>query len=355
MTSTAQKNYLKFSFPKTLSENLDRRVQILDEAKDNVHLQNLLYEQCREDITFFFNYFLWTFNPKVEPNHFPFILYPVQADLIRSYLKEIQSGKGSLTEKSREVGATYLALGVHLHQFLFEDGFESLVLSMRQEDVDNPTPSSLFGKIRYMLERLPFWLRPVKYNRRNNSKFLTLTNPDNGNSIVGQATTEDAGRSGRKKAVLIDEYASITPRLVRGLEIALNETTNCIQRLSTPKGINQFKAIRDRGLCAVHTIHWTRIPPKLDGLYYIDDKGGRFDIKGRDGAEINPYGFFVKPSGRVTKFRVRSIWYDQKCKEYLHARDRAQELDINYLGSGFCRFDSEMIETNYARVRDGKR
>ena len=230
-----------------------------------------------------------------------------------------------------------------------------MLLSMREDEVDNPTPSSLFGKIRYMNDRLPFWLRPFKFNRRINQKHLTFTNPDNGNSIVGQATTEDAGRSGRKSAVLIDEYASISPRLVRGLEVALNETTNCIQRLSTPKGINQFKAIRDRGLCRVHTVHWTRIPPKLDGLYYINSSGRKIDLDPSDTSKINPYGYLKGKTGKTTKFRVRSAWYDQKCKDYLHERDRAQELDINYLGSGYCRFDGDMIETGSANTRDGIR
>ena len=342
-------------FPKILSKNLNRRIELLDEAKSNIHLQNMLYDRCAVDIEFFFNYFLWTFNPKVKPNHFPFMLYPVQAELAKGYLDEIQNGYGSLTEKSREVGATYVCLGVHLHQFLFSDDFESLLLTMRADDVDNPTASSLFGKIRYMLDRLPYWLRPKDYNSRNHSKYMTLINPDNGNTIVGQATTEDAGRSGRKTAVLVDEYASISPRIIHGLETALMETTDCLQRLSTPKGINQFKAVRDRKICKVHTIHWTRIPSKLEGLYYINGDGKKKDIKPNHKNCISVYGFYQNPNGKVTKFRVRSKWYDQKCKDYLNPRDRAQELDINYLGSGFCRFDTTFLENASSDVRDGKR
>lgn len=265
-------------------------------------------------------------------------------------------GKDSLTEKSRETGATYIYLGTYIHYWLFTEGFEALVFSLKREDVDDRTPSSLFGKIRYMVDSLPFWILPVKYNKRIHLEpFMRLINPDNNNSIIGRATTEDSGRSGRKSAVLIDEYAGISPRLISGMESALQEVTNTIHRVSTPKGINQFKIVRDKKICDVHTFHWTQIPPKCEGLYYLNPKGKRVDCPDLPTERRSPYGYLIDPHGNVTKLKLRSIWYDKQCKRYINSRDRAQELDISYTGSGFGRFTGEMLEEKSKLVRDGKR
>lgn len=337
------------------ARNVDQRIDLLDEAARNTKFQSELYDRCRTDVAFFFNFFLWTYNPKLEPNHFPFVLYPEQADLLKKYEYEIENGIGSLTEKSRETGVTYIHLGLRLHKWLFKDSYESMILSMREDEVDDWTPSSMFGKLRYMVDRLPFWLRPLKWKKRTCAPFLFLFNPDNGNTIIGKATTPDAGRSGRKTDVFVDEHASIPPRIARGIETALNETTNCIHRVSTPKGINLFKVIRDRRICPVHTIHWTRIPDKAVGLYYLDENGQKVDATTLPRERVSKYGFLVDGNGNATKTRLRSPWYDKKCREYVNARDVAQELDINYLGSGACRFDVGMIETNATMTRDGKR
>lgn len=359
--TNAPENLPNFSLPDSKEEepeysgNLEKRIKLLDEAERDPALQADLFEICKNDILFFFDYFLWTYNPKVFPNHFPFIPYARQRELILEYQKEIREGFGSLTEKSRETGVTYLHLGVRIHFWLFIDAYEGLVLSLRQEDVDNATPSSIFGKFRYMVDRLPYWLRPLKWNRTKHAKFMALINPDNGNTIVGQATTPDAGRSGRKTDVLVDEHASIPARLIQGIEVSLQETANCIHRVSTPKGINLFKAVRDRGVCKVHTFHWTKIPGKAKGLYYYNEAGERIDASGLPEDRINNYGFLIGEDGKTTKYKLRSPWYDRKCREYISPRDIAQELDINYLGSGHCRFDVNFIEQGSARTRDGKR
>jgi len=341
--------------PTDFKKNLDRRIEFLSEAETNPAVQREVYNLARRDIVFFFKYLLWTYNPKIEPNHFPFIPYDFQAELILSYLEEIKIGIGSLTEKSRETGVTYLILGTYLHEFIFGESFEALLLSMKEDEVDNPTPSSMFGKLRYMNDRLPFWMRPIEWDPRRHSKYMTLKNPDNGNSIVGQATTMDAGRSGRKTAVFVDEHASVNARIIQGIETALQETTNTIQRVSTPKGINLFKAIRDRGLCRIHTFHWTRIPGKREDLYYFSPQGERVECPDLPESRISKNGYLVDAAGKVTESKLRSPWYDGKCLSYISAREVAQELDINYLGSGFCRFDASMIEAGSAATRDGIR
>lgn len=340
---------------KTIDGNLSARIDIIKQAQNNFLLQRELYDKSRDDLLFFINYFVWVFNPKKEPRHFPFVLYPVQEKIAVSLLDEIKNSRSSLSEKSRETGMTFLHLAVYLHQWLFSNGFEALVGSLKGEDVDDWTPSSLIGKVRYMYYRLPYWITPLKFVPRIHDTFRRFFNPDNESSITGRATTEDFGRGGRKSVVLVDEHASIGSRIVQGMERALPECTNTIHRVSTPKGINTFKLIRDRKLCDIHTIHWSQFPEKSEGLYYIDEHGNRVDCPDLPLEARSPYGYYIKRNGKISKYKLRSTWYDLKQKEYLSERDLAQELDINYQGSGFCRFNGDMLEKGSALCRDGKR
>jgi hypothetical protein len=336
--------------------NLNNRIALIAGAEDDPIIQEDVYLNCKEDTVFFFQYFIWGYDPRTPPYHFPFIPFEAQVEYIKAIDTEIKEGRGSVTEKSRDMGATYLTLGVYLKRFLFDSDFEALLLSLRESEVDNPTTSSLFGKIRYMAKRIPFWLMPKGFRWKvHGDNYLKIINPESGNTIIGMATTADAGRSGRKTAVLVDEYAAISPRVLEGLERSLPEATNTIHRLSTPRGINQFKRVRDKGLCKIHTLHWTANPWKTEDLFYYDYRGIRRDVSDLPYNRRSTYGYLIDESGKVTNLKLLSSWYENKKREYLHARDVAQELDLSYFGSGMCRFDASTLEEKSKHCRPGKR
>lgn len=343
----------------TYSEDIVRevtqiRVDLLKDAYEDEGLQAALYDRAKEDISFYFNYFLWTYNPQKAPYNFPFVLWPKQEEVVKAVSDDIDDGKGTLCEKSRKQGATYIYLGVFLHKWTFAESFESLLLSLKEDEVDDPTPSSLFGKLRYMGRRLPFWLMPKGFKwERHGDRFLRFINPENGNSIVGRATTPDAGRGGRKTAVLIDEHAALTNRIAEGLEMGLRHTTDSLHRLSTPRGINLFKKIRDKRSCRVITFHWTQNPTQCRGLYYFKDRK-RVACEDLPYNKRSPNGFLLK-NDKATKYKLRSEYYDKEVEDAVHERNVAQELDIHYVGSGYCRFSGAMLESKSERVRDGKR
>jgi hypothetical protein len=332
------------------------RIKIVREAEDNFLLQKELTKRCRDDLLFFINYFIWVKNPKDprSPDK-PFVLYPAQEKIALEIEADIAEGRSSLTEKSRETGMTFLHLAVYLRRWLFVPGSEFLVGSLKREDVDDWTLSSIMGKARFMLHHLPYWMMPLKYVERIHSSFLRLVNPDNESSIVGRATTEDFGRSGRKSAVLLDEHASVGTRVIEGIERSLQETTNTIHRVSTHKGITTFKRIRDKKKCPVHVIHWTQMPDKSKGLYYIDEVGKKVLCPNLPLEKRSPYGFYIKKNGKVSKYKLLSPWYEKKKDDYLTDRDIKQELDISALGSGYCRFNASMIEQGSGLCKDGVR
>ncbi len=344
------------SLSKTIADNLSARIDIITEAESNFLLQKELTKKCQGDPLFWINFFVWVKNPK-DPRapDKPFVLYPAQTDIALAIEDEIETGRSSLTEKSRDTGMSFLHLALYLRRYLWVSGSEFLLGSLKQEDVDDWTVSSLMGKVRFMLHLLPYWMMPLKYIERVHSNFLKLVNPDNDSNITGRATTADFGRSGRKTAVLLDEHASVGTRIIEGIERTLQETTNTIHRVSTHKGITTFKRIRDKKKCPVHIIHWTQMPDKSEGLYYLDERGKKVLVPDLPLNKRSPYGFYIKRNGKISKYKLLSPWYIGKKDDYLTPRDIAQELDISALGSGYCRFNASMLEQGSGLCRDGKR
>ena len=94
-------------------------LKTLEEKEKRLHRLLLLEARDRasNDIIYYINNSLYVFNPKVEPYHFKFHLFPFQKDLVYALKKAIegrdeQGINDRLIEKCREMGATYTVLAV---------------------------------------------------------------------------------------------------------------------------------------------------------------------------------------------------------------------------------------------------
>lgn len=203
-----------------------------------------------DDPVYFFDTFLYTFNPKQEPFHLRFKTFPFQKRLIRDLVKAVQGGEDLFIEKCREMGATYTVLGTLIWFWLFQPAANFLIGSRKEDYVDNRRggetgnkEESLFGKIDYMLQRLPNFMLPEGYNYNKHFNFMSLVNPENGNVISGESANENFSRGGRFKAVMLDEFAFWNnDSAVWG---STADTTNSRIVLTTP-GIKPSKAKRLR-------------------------------------------------------------------------------------------------------------
>lgn len=115
-----------------------------------------------------------------------------------------------LVLKTRQMTVSWTVCSGLLHDVLFRPNWADLVLSRMEKLVDdggeNSTFESLMGKIRFMHSHLPEELRlPLEFSH------LKIRNPEMGSSIVGSATSPQAGRSGHFSRVLMDE-AAFVPR-----------------------------------------------------------------------------------------------------------------------------------------------
>ncbi len=134
--------------------------------------------------------------------------------------------------------------------------------------VDNFTEKSLFGRLEYIIRRLPGWLLPKGFNMRKHRRERRLFNPENGNEITGEATNKDFGRQGRYTMVFFDEAA-----MWDNLNLSWGSasgSTPCRIAISTPNRDNPqnyFYKLRSEVVKNVRTIKWN-VHPLHDEAWY---------------------------------------------------------------------------------------
>ena len=203
-----------------------------------------------EDPIYFIDTFMYTFNPKQEPFHLRFRLFPFQKRLVRDIVSAIRNGEDIFIDKTREMGVTYTILATFIWFWLYEPASNFLIGSRKEDYVDNRRggttgnkEESLFGKIDYMLSRLPNFMLPEKFNKERHFTYMSLVNPENGNAISGESSNPNFSRGGRQRAIFLDEFAFWDEgNAVWG---ATADTTNCRIVATTP-GSKPSKAKRLR-------------------------------------------------------------------------------------------------------------
>lgn len=256
------------------------RLQVNDAADKKTEARILTYQLCArpdnpaEGLIFFIENFGWTFDPRpqADPNTLPFILYDYQKDLIRYLVDHIDSGKDCLTEKSRDMGASWIIfVYVPLWYWLFKDGSNFLLGSYKEDLVDNRTRDSLFGMIDFAIANLPGWILPKGFNYDKHRNHMKLLNPVNFNQITGDTMNPRFGRGTRKTAILYDELGFWND--AKDAWESGSDATSCRIANSTPCGYNYYAQLRNSGI-DVKTIHW-RSHPLKDEQWYEFEKARR--------------------------------------------------------------------------------
>lgn len=149
----------------------------------------------------------------------PFFLFEYQKKIIYKIMELENAPQESelLIDKPREMGITWLLCAYFEWRWLFTPNYSSFILSRSEEEVDDGTRTpdgSIFGKFRWMLDRLPKYLYPSSYQRKvvrgtTTDMNLKLINPTIGSSITGSSTNSEAGRSRRYSTTWVDEVFAI--------------------------------------------------------------------------------------------------------------------------------------------------
>lgn len=222
------------------------------------------------------------------PARIPFLLFPKQEEWIQWFVEHWRASKPGITEKTRDMGMSWLTVGMAASLCLFNRGIIAGFGSRKEEYVDKiGSPKSLFDKARNFIGLLPVEFRGG-WNPKAHAPHMRILFPENDSAMTGEAG-DGIGRGDRTSFYIVDESAFLErPYLV---DASLSATTNCRQDISTPNGMaNSFAERRHSGKVDVFTFHWRDDPRKDD------------------------------------------TWYKKQCEE-LDPVTVAQEIDINYSAS----------------------
>lgn len=224
------------------------------------------FKRAMEDPVYFIDTFCHTFDPRPEayPHHLPFKLYPFQKDYVLWLVDHIREGKDCLTDKSRDMGASWLVLDVFLWFWMFEPGFQALLGSRKEDLVDNGTLDSLFGKLDYTLDRLPF--APEGFDPKKHRTYMKIVNPMNGNVMKGESANAEFSRQGRYRAALLDE-GGFWDNLETAWTAAGDATPARVLVTTPPRKPTFAKYLRFSGKTDFTVLNW-RDHPKKDAAWY---------------------------------------------------------------------------------------
>lgn len=292
-------------------------------------MQQDLCSACRSSLLFWMNAFGWTYK-KMEygaygdrrcgnPN-IPFITWPIQDEYLAALRVAIAGGHSLLTDKSRDMGASWCLITA-IHWFwMFRSDMQILELSHKEEMVDSPGQkgedaqadiSTLFGKHDYLHLWQPTWMRP-KRSRSSRHMVNSTTN----SRIDGESANANAGTASRKDVVLVDEMAKM--QYGEQIKRSLMSVAPCLLPNSTPNGAGTaYSKWRQSGSIKVFVLPWWEHPEK--GL----------------GRHLEPQEHDVPP-------KIVSPWYTQKCTE-MTPNEIAIELDMDHIGSGQVFFEAPTL------------
>lgn len=196
----------------------------------------------------------------------PFVLFPRQVEYIDWLLARWKGREDGLVEKSRDMGLSWLCVGVAAALWLFNPGIVIGFGSRKEEYVDRiGDPKSLFWKVRAFIDALPVEFQPKGWDSQKHAPFMRVLNPENGAAIVGEAG-DNIGRGNRTAIYFKDESAFY--ERPDAIDAALSQTANCKIDVSTPNGAgNPFYRKRFGGKLPVFVFDWRSDPRKDDAWY----------------------------------------------------------------------------------------
>lgn len=208
-----------------------------------------------------------------RPTWVPFILFPRQEDWVAWLLERWHAREPGLTEKSRDMGLSWLSVGTAATLCMMQTGVNVGFGSRKEEYVDSlGDPKSLFWKAREFISSVPPEFR-AGWTRSHHAPFKRMIFPDTESAMTGEAG-DGIGRGDRTSLYFVDESAHLErPQLV---EASLSNTTDCRIDLSSVKGTNNpFAEKRFGGRINVFSFNW-RDDPRKDQTWY-DKKTNELD------------------------------------------------------------------------------
>lgn len=247
-------------------ETFAARSERLKKIREKPETIPALKKYYRDNPIDFINDWGCTFDPRNRdiglPSTIPFTLFERQKEWLQFVLDCWRNRESFLTDKTREMGVSWLAVALSDTLCLFNNGIVIGFGSRKEELVDKlDSPKSLFWKARFFVENLPKEFRPESWE----SPYMRIAFHDTNSYISGEAG-DNIGRGDRTTIYFADEFAFMPNQ--NSVDAALSQTSNCIGYISTPNGNgNVFYQKRHSGRVPVFSFHWKDDPRKDEEWY----------------------------------------------------------------------------------------
>ena len=226
--------------------------------------------RCEYDPVYFITRYCYSLDTKDPINKVKLIPnYAYISDLITN----IHANQNNLIEKTRQMVVSWITQAYNVYGLLFGNGYSALNLSRKEDLVDDKTHNSLFGKMRFIFERIPAWMIEARFGKLVRVDevipYMRAKNTAHNNSIIGESANIGAGRGGSFTKVFADEfgfversssvYSSFDDACPKGKNLVTTppfKGKSCVfyrLREGSIDHSNNFKLIR---------IHWTQHPDR---------------------------------------------------------------------------------------------
>lgn len=300
------------------NENLMARWTVAQNCAASADHREMQKIFCKSSILYFVNMFCWTYDPRRDNPHIPFVTFPIQDDVLTWSLWLIKARETGLIEKSRDMGLTWLEEAVSAYMIVFFKGMVDYQMSLREDDVDSKTEDSLFGKLRYILRNLPPWMRSGWMEGVKNSgadsgidNKMLIQIPETRSVVRGQLTMGTGGRSGRATRCFNDEFAFVDD--AHTVLKAISALAPSHLYGSTPNGMgNVFYTMAHAPNVRKKTLHWTLHP--LKNSEWARKERAKLTYTDEIWAQEQELSYEASTIGRVyPEFRSQVVHADQWC------------------------------------------
>lgn len=291
------------------------RIKLLDHCEGDVSNQALVLKRSRQDLVYWVNRFVVTYDPRLKVKRIPLVPFERQREYLEWRQERFEASEIGVCEKARDAGITWLNVAHQTWCWLFLEGFAGGFGSRKLDLVDRlGDPDCIFEKIRFLLRNLPPWMLPAQFDWKKHDNYCKLINPNTGSTITGEGG-DDIGRGGRKSIYDVDEAAFLEHPMA--VDAALSNTTDVVIYTSSANGPSGpfFEKRNSLPARQVFRLEWKTDPRK--NYWVVEDGAGQTALRGQG---------YDAPAGAIYP------WYEKQ-KARLHPVILASEVDIDYFAS----------------------
>lgn len=355
-------------YPKDPVENLEWRLRCRERALVDRRFRWALEDACYSDVLFWMAFACWSFEPRAKVKIRPFIPWPHQEPVFVAIDEAVDRAEreevaiDAIVDKARAQGGTFGYLWIDLRRWLRDPMFSAGYVTRNEMLVDSKTDSdTLFWKLDWAINRLPFWLCPRGFDwgtHRSYSKH-SLLNPANGASLVGYSAGQDVGTGGRKTVFTIDEAGArdfVSGEKDLAIQESLHDVTNVLRMVSAryvDSGVfHEACENPDTSKNSVYLVlSWQDNPIHGKNSYTVKD-GTPVSVRPQEQAAVDQYHrenpdlkSRLERKGFKFEGKTRSPWYDMRClRPTSTPRLIASQLDRDPRGAVGKVFTSDLLD-----------